>query len=293
MDNIQAKLSFLKDNLVKPSHELTEVGRKIYLDTLREVVQTARVLERELDKPITGGNDDDDGTVLQMRGYFRFSEDGDIIIPTKEEIQEGFMMVGQQDTALPQVSVVSVFFENNFNRSTYAREVDVFVRFGTKEQALYAFELRHIDIYQHNPSPSECRYDFLLPVGNAATRAGYRDIIWISQCRREVDYKLKRLGAVQGRGGIPVLPDKFIQKEEFDATLQAIIMSDADQRRGVNAPTAKENLHSYLVSRVRVDRKKRQDELDKLVDERISLLLRLASYDPDEYSFTYDGEFIP
>ncbi len=125
-------------------------------------------------------------------------------------------------------------------------------------------------------------FQFSEPRRNARTRAAYREIGTLITRLRQIDAQLKAIGAVPiniGRGGFPKLPDTLIQKEEFDESVAQLRKATSRQ------------LHAYVSTRIRVDRKERQRKLDSLVDERINILLKLAQFDPDEFPFVVEREF--
>ena len=101
------------------------------------------------------------------------------------------------------------------------------------------------------------------------------------------------LDAIPGRGGLPILPDQMVQTEQFDETVKAYEDNINDVKGRLNpAPggpeMAKQDLHAYLCSRTRIDKRKRQTALDPLIDERIEILKKLAQFDTDEFTFTYE-----
>ena len=81
---------------------------------------------------------------------------------------------------------------------------------------------------------------------------------------QEVDAELRALGAVPGRGGLPVLPEYLVDSGDFDEFV---------------ATAQRAELHSWLCTRMRVDKRKREAALPALVDERIGLLKALAMFD--------------
>ena len=125
---------------------------------------------------------------------------------------------------------------------------------------------------------------------------------------KEVDGELRQLGAVPYKGS-PMLPVHFVQTEEFDEQVRLFFslqestqpISGQQQQQlafgeggGVgfySVQDAKNSLHAYLTSKHKVNRRKRQAALDVLVDERIDILLKLCSYNPEETPFSFDREF--
>jgi cysteine-rich repeat protein len=98
-------------------------------------------------------------------------------------------------------------------------------------------------------------------------------------------------GADDGR-----FSNEMVQAEQFDDTVRAYEENITDVKsklnRGFHDPRmAKEELHAYLCSRTRVDKRKRQNALDPLVDERIEILKAIAKTDSDKFPFTCCCDF--
>jgi hypothetical protein len=222
-------------------------------------------------------------TILQMHGVFDRDADGCIVAPSEKDVRAVF-----DQSACPAVRVECVFSEMNFHHLNGTAkspkhdvpEEEVFVQFESEEQACSVLGLRG-------------DFRFTIPSKTRSTRASYRKIGELVLQLKQVDAEIRALGAVPGRGGIPVLPDHFVQIEQFDETVVALKgnMTRGGGGGGSSFSTlgsARENLHNFLVYRTRINRSKRQELLDSLVDKRIDVLLKLCSFDPDETPFTFD-----
>lgn len=308
MDDIKAKLALLKEKLVQDPGDMSVSEKKQYLEILRTVVQEAGVMEKSLN--VTVESDDHEGMVLQMRGHFPCDSKGFLILPSLAEIQAGIIRIGQTNSSLQDLitfKVDSIYSEINFNYLVQSakspnhllQEEEVFVKFGSNDQATFILGLSDgvpIQTVVKNGAISGGVFRFFVPSKDKATRAVYRTIGGLLTRLTKVNNELKQLGAVPGRGGIPVLPEHFVQTEEFDETVRALqenmrAVNDQLSRRGASIQSGKEGLHGYLVSKRRVNKRKRQAALDSLVDERIDILLKLCGYDPDETPFSFDREF--
>ncbi len=308
MEDIKAKLALLKEKLVQDPGDMSVDEKRQYLEILRTVVQEAGAMEKDLNKSVE--SNDHEGMVLQMRGQFTRDAKGDFLLPSAEEIQAGLVRIGRTNPSLflmVDFTVVGIFSEKNFNyirQSTQSpnqlfQEEEVFLKLGSIEQASYILGLSYgvaFDIYSNSPNRHKSNFQFSLPSQDTVTRAVYRTIGGLLTRLKRVNDELKQLGAVPGRGGIPVLPEHFVQTDEFDETVRALqenmrAVNDQLSRRGVSIQSGKEELHWYLVSKRKVNKRKRQAALDSLVDERIDILLKLCSYDPDEIPFSFDREF--
>ena len=137
---------------------------------------------------------------------------------------------------------------------------------------------------------------FSKPTQNSATREAYRNIGNLLLRLKKVDDQCKALGAIPGKGGGPMLPEQMVQMEEFDDTVRAFEENIEDVKsklnRGVGDPkTIKQDLHAYLCSKTRINKRKRQTALDPLIDERIAILKKLAQFDIDEFPFIYERNY--
>jgi hypothetical protein len=72
----------------------------------------------------------------------------------------------------------------------------------------------------------------------------------------------------------------LVQNENFDIAVT-----------GMQSKNDKVTLHNFLCTRTRVDKRKRQANLEPLVDERIEILLELAKIDQDKFPFVSEREF--
>jgi hypothetical protein len=313
MDDIKAKLALLKEKLVKNPGELSVDEKKQYLDILRVVVQEAGAMEKDLNRSVGKiGDSDHERMVLKMRGHFTRNSSGEFLLPAVEELQAELVRIGRENPslgAMTNFTVLEIFNEKNFNyirRSArdpnhLLQEEEVFVKFGSCEQALYILGLIHGLHFQvrgggNGGKIPGSHYLFSLPSYDTATRAIYRVVGGLLIRLKEVDKELRQLGAVPYMG-LPMLPVHFVQTEEFDE--QVRLLQEEENNNNKLAPIssgrqimgAKDSLHAYLTSKHKVDRRKRQAALDVLVDERIDILLKLCRYDPEETPFSFDREF--
>ena len=318
MDDIKAKLALLKEKLVRNPGELSVDEKRQYLDILRVVVQEAGAMEKDLNRSVGKiGDSDHERMVLKMRGHFTRNSSGEFLLPDVEELQAELVRIGRENPslgAMTNFTVLEIFNEKNFNyirRSArdpnhLLQEEEVFVKFGSCEQASYILGLIHgLEVCGNGPRTT---YFFSLPSYDTATRSIYRAVGGLLIRLKEVDGELRQLGAVPYKGS-PMLPVHFVQTEEFDEQVRLFFslqestqpISGQQQQQlafgeggGVgfySVQDAKKSLHAYLTSKHKVNRRKRQAALDVLVDERIDILLKLCSYDPEETPFSFDREF--
>lgn len=305
------KLSMLREKLIQNSRDMPVEEKKQYLEMLRIDVQVEAMMMMIPKDPNTSGDrEDGGGVVLQMRGQFARDASGNFVLPCAKALQAELVRIGGGH---PEIYI---FSEKNFNYITNStlcpnhllQEEEVFVKLDSQESASCFLNLK-----QGLPLETWCldygvvdprRLTYLLllhfsvPSRDAATRAVYRHIGALLTRLKRVNEELKHLGAVSGRGNIPVLPAHFVQTEEFDETVRVLqakmkAVNDKPSRESVNdLQHVQEELHGYLVSKQRVNRRKRQEALDSLVDERISILLKLCRYDLDTTPFSFDREFV-
>jgi hypothetical protein len=226
-----------------------------------------------------------EGAVLKIRGQLPHGT-----FPTTEELNAAFALRRTRET-LPDtvhVEVQHVFLEDNFNflrleaksHNHLLKVREAFAVFGSEEQAEYVLSLGQpvAATVETKQCSVQCLLLFERPA-KKSTRETYSTIGTLLQRLRTTDAKLRALGAVPFEG-TPFLPTALTQTEDFDKQANECIMRD--DRLG---------LHHLLVSKVRVDRAKRQAALDKLLDERIYILLQLCSYDQEEVPFEFEREF--
>ena len=304
--NIQIKLGIVNAKVVEMLSNMSAEGRQKYIGMLDNLLYHIADVEKG---HINVADESSEGSVLRIRGRFYVEASGDLLLPSKEEFQAGIEGIGRRNPSLSELTsfvVEAVFSEKNFNFLGHPvkspnhslQEEEVYVKFGSKEQASFVLGLDmgfNLDIYTNSPHRTSSNFRFTLPGSNKTTRAVYRTIGALIKCLKEVDTELKKLGAVPGKGGIPIIPDQFVQTEEFNETVKAFQenMETADKQCGLTfARIGKEDLHGFLVNKRNVNRKKRQAALDALVDERINILMKLCSYDLDEFPFNFQREFM-
>jgi hypothetical protein len=259
--------------------------KKKHHELLQNVLKMVGQIETDLKKSMD--TSDHEGMVLQFRGHFPRDTKGSLIIPSKDKVQLAFVTTSagryNYSQVLRQADVESVFKEHNFHHiqegpkspNFLLRDTDVFVKFASVEQASFVLGMsgsRTVDF----GALGGYGFQFVLPSKNSKTRAAYSKIGTLITRLKEVDGQLKALGAVPGRGGVPELSDMLVQKEEFDVAVTAY---------------DKVTLHSFLCTRTRVDKRKRQTALEPLVDERIEILMQLAKIDQEQFPFTFEREF--
>jgi hypothetical protein len=225
--------------------------------------------------------------ILQMRGPFPFDEDRCILIPRKEDVQRAFLSCNLKIIT----TVQSVFRERNYNHirgpvksiNHLLEEEEVFVLFGSIDQAMCALSLvGGITV----PIPrggcvSNCSFRFLVHPLDIDVRAKYRTTGDLLKSLRDVDQRLRLIGAVPSQLGFPELSSSLVHNDEFDSLVHAM---QEDRLK-------KKDLHLFLVSQIRVDKIKREAELDHLVEKRIHLLISLQGIDKDIYPFSCELQY--
>ena len=268
--------------------------KKRHCDMLQNVLGMVRPILMDLKRSIESEHA---GMVLQIKNL-PSDGTGSVLIPKKEEIERIFtdgprdnysrLKGGIVPDVTMKIDVESVFIEWNFpyisngpkSPNFITKYADVFVKFGSTEQAAYVFALgRTKGGFSIQVKGEGCIHGVSLKFvlcPDAATRTAYRTAGTLILRLKEVDAQLRALGAIPGRGGVPELSDMLVQKEDFDV---AVTQFDAA------------TLHNFLCTRTRVDKRKRQGILKPLVDERFEILLQLAKIDQDATPFTYEREF--
>ena len=288
-EELTALLAHLQAKWQDGTDKMSIEEKKKHRDMLMNVLQMVGIMEDSDDLKKSVCDSGDDGMVLQMRcqsGFVNF-----VFSPSSEEIQAAFAARNQKNVydALVQANVKHVSIEENFNflksgpksPNYLLKEKEVYVRFESVEQASHVLrigEYLHVKINANQKAP----FQFFAPKHSTTTRATYRTIGNLILRLKEVDQQLKALGAIPGRGGVPELSEMLVQINEFDG-----FVARANAAHGYDKAT----LHSFLCTRTRVDKRKRQAALDPLVDERIDILLKLTKYDPDDVPFTFEREF--
>lgn len=283
MNDIQAKLDLLNGCRVKNPDQMSEDERKQYLDALRSVVGMAgRVVSAD------GELSEDEGSIIQIRGKFPLGMTPLTVMPLKNELQKAFDSLGRKSFLYGvKIDVVSVFSERNFNHiqqrfvntNSLFEEDELFVKMGSPEQA--SCILGSVDNVYISVSSRPCIVRFSAPSYGARLRNTYRDIGKLMKRLHYIDNELRSIGAVSGLGGIPVLPEKFVHMDEFDATVQTF-----------KEKSSKDDLHMYLVAKIRVDKRRMETAFELLVNERVGILLKLCNYDQFETPFSFTRAFV-
>lgn len=275
--------------------------KKKLLEMLGLVADGVKAIQK--DAMQSTGAAENEGTILKMCGQFPMDATGSIIVPTKEDLTVALnqcMVRGgnrRVDTPPLAVTVQSVRTENNFrfllagptSPNYLFIEREVYVQLESSEQANFIRELcldgcSVMLSLGVNSRGGELRgfFQFLTPSQDTVTRAGLRDIGALISDLKRVDDGLRKLGAVPGIGGLPKLSDALVQKEEFDELVKRY--QEGDEMKLAR-------LHSYLCTRIRVDKRKRRAALEPLVKERLEILMKLSQFDPDEFPVVIEREF--
>jgi hypothetical protein len=287
LEHLQTKY---RDGIDKISPE----EKRHHHDMLKNIVEMVGVMRKDVEKSLDAANHGK--MVLKISGSFPVDFTGSICVPQADELNVAFNATLRRNSVIenpPQVLVESITVEENFNHildgpespNYLLKEQEVYVKLESMEQADYvrglSSHLRSVMV----KLPSDPRRSICLllsdPSKDTHTRAAYREIGTLITRLKQVDAQLTALGAVPGRGGLPELSDKLIPVEVFDDTV----------KRLQETPGQKYNLHGFLCTRIRVDKRKRQETLEPLIDERINVLLRLSQFDPDEFPFVVEREF--
>ena len=284
-EDIRAMLEHVEAKYKDGADRMSLEEKKKHCDLLHNILRMVGSMESDLRKSMD--DSDRDGVVLQLKNLPSDGK-GAVLVPKKEDIELLFTTKHNPTNEVPKIEVLSVHMEWNFpyirdgpkSPNFATRFAEVFVRFGSPEQSAYVHELGSRSCF--NLAMQDAHRSFGLNVKfvlcqDAATRAAYRTVGTLIGRLKGVDDKLRALGAVPGRGGVPELSEKLVQSEEFDAA--AAYRHD----RGT--------LHAFLCTRIRVDKRQRQAALEPLVEERFEILLELAYIDQDKFPFTCEREF--
>ena len=284
-EDLKAILELVQAKYRDGADKMSLEEKKKHCDMLQNVLKMVGSMEKDLKQSVD--TSDHEGMVLQMRGGFPRDGKGLILIPSKEEVQRAFVTSGggRNPQVVSLADVESVFHERNFHHIQYGptspnyllEEIDVFVKFASVDQATVVLGMnggRGINL-QNGSGHS---VQFTIPSKDTTTRTAFRTAGDLILRLNKVDKQLKTLGAVPGRGGIPELSAMLVQSEDFDIAVTS---------HGFDKAT----LHSFLCTRTRVDKRKRQAALEPLVDQRIEILMELVKIDQDKYPFVCEREF--
>ena len=289
-EDVKAILEQVQAKYRDGADQMSQEERKKHCDLLQHILRMVGSMEKELRQTVH--NPGKRSMVLQIKNLPGDGK-GSVVIPKKEEIERIFVddkFSPRNLEAVSKIEVESVFLEWNFphilsgpkSPNFTTKNAEVFVKFGSVEQAVYVQILgENKGMMTITVKREGCNHSFgirFVPCPDATVRATYRNIGDLILRLKEVDRQLKALGAVPGRGGIPELSEMLVQPEDFEAAVTA---------SGFNKAT----LHNYLCTRTRVDKRKRQAALDPLVDERIEILMALSQIDQDKFPFACEREF--
>lgn len=289
-EDVMDALTFLRAKFRDGADKLPSEEREKYRNVFQHIIKEMRDMEQSLE--MAECNPDD--RVLQMVGSFPCDASGHLCFPNKEDVQISFLRKKEECNL---IEVESVSMEDNYNFllsgptcSNYLLcEPTMFVKFKTLDQSKQAEKIRYVDInFDFSRGGKYARgFQFITPKQNSTERAAYRGIGDLIKRLKEVDSKLKALGAIPGIGGLPELSGSFVQKEDYDIWIKSSYNAVAQCWRKDSLPA----LHKWLCSKTRVDRRRRQTALEPLVDERLDILLQLAQFDPDQYPVVIEREF--
>jgi hypothetical protein len=275
---LQEKLAYLNSKLSESPESQNAEERQKHLKMLQDVMNAMASMEKDLKKAVNDSNPD--ACTLRVVASFPRAADGGIMYPHRKDIQEKLNRIFRENVRQEIcIEVQAKFVEMNFNyilhypAEHYLREEEEFyIKVGSPEQME--------SILKFSDNFRRAGFEFMRPTKNFATREAYQTIGHLLLRLKIVDQKCRKLGAIPGRGGVPVLPDNFVQREEFVEAVKTFMEK-----------SMKEELHGLLCSRTPVDKRKRQTELDPLVDERIDILQKLLSFNQDDYPFTFERVF--
>jgi len=222
--------------------------------------------------------------IVQLRGSFGRAADGRMMFPSKEELQKAFNDFFARARLGPSVEVVFVLTEKNFvdlrdcKSPNHLLEVEeYFFSVSSAEQAALVLGIRngiHLTVTRGVRTVSMCAF-FVDPPLDLRARAMYREIGQRVSALKEVDAQLRQLGAVPDLNGVPVLPDVFVQDEEYDECVTKL--SGASTRE----------LTKYLCTMVKVDRRGLAEKLQPLAARRLELLIELCRINQTEFPFSF------
>jgi hypothetical protein len=290
-EEIMITLSTLRAKFQTGVDQMSPDDKRTYHALLQQIMQEIKDIEHNPSIPLPEHGHED--CILQFGVDFPLnSTETHHCIPSKEVVQKAIddKFFSLMRSANEGVVVEDLFVElDNFCYLTagptspkyLSRKTEVFVKLGNAAQAqrLLGTKLR-IQIVLDTGFFHSQVYQFKAPQHKKETRAVYNTIGHHIVRLKEIDSELHALGAVPGRGGVPVLSDNLVQKEDFDKWVE-------ESKR----MQCKEQLHHWLCTRTRVDKRKRQSAIPALTDERIEMLLALSKFDPDAFPVVIEREF--
>ena len=257
------------------------------MEEIQTNVDTGGLVEKTEELALNGPVDSVSECILQLRGSFFRAVDGCMLFPSKDELQAAFNAFCERCGSTVEVGFV--FTEKNFvevrdcKSPNYLLEVEeYFFSVSSHKQAAFALGLKHgIHIMIRKDERTVQTYaSFVSPPLDLQTRAVYRQIGQRVSALKAVDEQLRQLGAVPAENGVPVLPDSFVQDEEFDLFVDHA-MSDASVGE----------LTKYLCSMVKVDRRRLTEKLQPLAARRLDLLLELCRINQTVFPFSFTRWF--
>jgi hypothetical protein len=227
--------------------------------------------------------------IVQLRGSFGRAADGRMMFPSKEELQKAFDDFFARARLGSSVQVVFVLTEKNFvdlrdcKSPNHLLEVEeYFFSVSSADQAAFVLGIKdgiHIGISRDGRTVSTF-VNFTSPPLDLQTRAVYRRIGQRVSALKQVDAQLRQLGAVPDMNGVPMLPDEFVQDEEFNSCISQLAGASVGE------------LTKYLCTMVKVDRRGLMEKLQPLVARRLDLLIELCRINQTEFPFSFVRGFV-
>jgi hypothetical protein len=264
-------------NTILYEEQLTDERKHEYLQLLRDVLNKIELKE----KAKTVKKLETDYAVLQMTCDCRTMSGKFLQPPTTEMIQRAV------HSRHPDMQILTSVIEKNYLADFNSTMLQMFVKFKTAADATAMAGVKIV--YE------EFVYQFSVPQRTYAKRNVYRAIGGYVTELKVIDERLKRIGALPGFKGFPVLPQTMIDAEVFDKSVQTFnehmkIKSTTDLKRlGYhNESDVKRRCYEYLTFNTKVNKEKRELILQSLLDSRLAVMQKLKSYNQDEFPFTYD-----
>lgn len=229
--------------------------------------------------------------IIQMRGSFGRAADGRMMFPSKEELQKAFNDFFARARLGSSVEVVFVLTEKNFvdlrdckSPNHLLQVEEYFFSVSSANQAALVLGIKdgiNLTVTSTNGGRSAltCAL-FVDPPLDLRARAMYREIGQRVSALKEVDAQLRQLGAVPDMNGVPMLPDEFVQDEEFNSCISQLAGASVGE------------LTKYLCTMVKVDRRGLMEKLQPLVARRLDLLIKLCRINQTEFPFSFVRGFV-